>query len=259
MDIDYNPAKRSVTPKSYFGWYLLLVDFYSHFSVLIGLCRLRTQDVIEAIEKYRSQYVPGKQFQWGSLRCIRADAGSQFTSEEFKTFCTEAGFELTLAAPKHQHQNLAEAEWKSIKTLAFSFMAHARVGEAFTGLALEHAFKGFNCLPIQGLMDDSGAPTTPFFKFFGKKPKLDQFKVLFCPVVYKKYTSKKDGCTIKPTKSPQHGCRGIFVGIPTDQAGYNIFVPSIRQIINSQDVLFDENFTSAIAYTEVPYHDAMAV
>ena len=181
------------------------------------------------------------------MRCIQADTGSQSASDEFKQFCTDAGFELTLAAHKHQHQNVAESEWKSIKMLAFAFMAHARVGEPFTGLALEHAFKVFNCLPIRGLANNDGAPTTPFFKFFGKKPKLDQFKVLFCPVVCKKYTAKKDGHTVKPTKSPQRGCRGIFVGLPVDQAGYNIYVPSTRQIINSGNVIFDENFTSAIA------------
>jgi transposase InsO family protein len=40
---------------------------------------------------------------------IRADAGSQFTSGAFASYCTKDGINLVLAAPKKQYQNhLAE-------------------------------------------------------------------------------------------------------------------------------------------------------
>ena len=53
--------------------------------------------------------------------------------------------------------------------------------------------------------------------------------------------------------------RGIFVGIPEHQKGYLVYVPSTRKIISSYDVVFDESFSSALAYTSQPYSEAMAM
>ena len=38
-----------------------------------------------------------------------------------------------------------------------------------------------------------------------------------------------------------------------------MYVPSTRKIISSYDVVFDESFSSALAYTSRPYSEAMAV
>ena len=53
--------------------------------------------------------------------------------------------------------------------------------------------------------------------------------------------------------------RGIFVGIPEHQKGYLVYVPSTRKIISSYDVVFDESFSSALAYTSQPYSEAMVM
>ena len=38
----------------------------------------------------------------------------------------------------------------------------------------------------------------------------------------------------------QKGFGGIFVGIPEDQKGYLVYVPSTRKIIYSYDVVFEK-------------------
>ena len=38
-----------------------------------------------------------------------------------------------------------------------------------------------------------------------------------------------------------------------------MYVPSTRKIISSYDVVFDESFSSALAYTSRPYSEAMAM
>ena len=38
-----------------------------------------------------------------------------------------------------------------------------------------------------------------------------------------------------------------------------MYVPSSRKIVSSYDVVFDEIFSSALAYTSQPYSEAMAV
>ena len=55
----------------------------------------------------------------------------------------------------------------------------------------------------------------------------------------------------------QKGFRGIFVGILQHQKGYLVYVPITRNIISSYDVVFDEMFSSAVAYTQKTYSEAM--
>ena len=57
----------------------------------------------------------------------------------------------------------------------------------------------------------------------------------------------------------QKGFCGIFVGIPEHKKGYLVYVHSTRKIIYSYDVVFDESFSSALAYTSRPYSEAMAM
>ena len=55
----------------------------------------------------------------------------------------------------------------------------------------------------------------------------------------------------------QKGFCGIFIGIPQHQKGYIVYVLSTRNIISSYDVVFDEIFSSALAYMSQPYSKAM--
>ena len=57
----------------------------------------------------------------------------------------------------------------------------------------------------------------------------------------------------------QEGFRGIFVGITQHKKGYTVYVPSKRKIISSYDVVFDESFSSALAYPLRPYLEEMAM
>ena len=52
---------------------------------------------------------------------------------------------------------------------------------------------------------------------------------------------------------------GIFVGIPQHQKGYLVYVPRTQKIISSYGVVFDEIFSSALAYTSQPYAEAMSM
>ena len=57
----------------------------------------------------------------------------------------------------------------------------------------------------------------------------------------------------------QKGFRGIFVGIPEHQKGYLLYLPSTKKVISSYNVVFDESFSSALAYMSRPYSEAMAM
>ena len=64
---------------------------------------------------------------------------------------------------------------------------------------------------------------------------------------------------IKYASPSAKGFCGIFVGIPQNQKRYLVYIPSTRKIISSHDVVFDESFSSALAYTSRPYSEAMAM
>ena len=57
----------------------------------------------------------------------------------------------------------------------------------------------------------------------------------------------------------QKGFRGLFISITEHQKGYFVYVPSTIKIISSYDVVFDESFSSALAYTPKTYSEAMAM
>ena len=52
---------------------------------------------------------------------------------------------------------------------------------------------------------------------------------------------------------------GIFVGITHNQKGHLVYVPSTRNIISSYGVVFDESFSSMLAYTSQPYAESIAM
>ena len=57
----------------------------------------------------------------------------------------------------------------------------------------------------------------------------------------------------------QKGFRGIFVGIPEHKKGYLVYVPSIRKVISSYNVVFDKRKSCALSYTSLPYSEAMVM
>ena len=93
---------------------------------------------------------------------------------------------------------------------------------------------------------------TPYKLATGTKPLVSHLRVLFCPCVVRKTTEHVETKTLNMRHQAKKGFRGIFVGIPQHQKGYLVYVPSTRKIISSYDVVFDERFSSALAYTSRP-------
>ena len=61
-------------------------------------------------------------------------------------------------------------------------LVHAHIGYEHLSFAFEHAWKIHACLPIKNLHKE-GVPVSPYKLFFGNKPRICHFQVLFCPWV----------------------------------------------------------------------------
>ena len=77
---------------------------------------------------FQSRFGKIDEFGWWDLEKISVDAGTQFTSTEFKDECQTRGVHLTLRAPEHQEINIqVEVTWRTLRTVANFLMVHARV------------------------------------------------------------------------------------------------------------------------------------
>ena len=77
--------------------YLCIVDYFSKFPIVRRMERERSTDVVDILKDVFSEY--------GIPRCIVSDAGSNFTSEEFKTFARRLGIKLKTTSSYHHASN----------------------------------------------------------------------------------------------------------------------------------------------------------
>ena len=102
-------------------------------------------------------------------------------------------------------------------------------------------------------------PTTPYKLATGTKSSVSHLRVLFFPCVVRKDTVHVGTKALNICHQSQKCFCCIFVGIPHHQRGYLVYVPSTRKIISSYDVVFDEIFSSLLAYTSQTYSESMVM
>jgi hypothetical protein len=136
-----------------------------------------------------------------------------------------------------------------------SLLVHARLPDIFMYHALVYACHIFNVLPVRGLLNEEEIPATPHQLFYNTQPMISQYRVFGCPTIARRWVTlnKSNG------KQTEHGTHGIFIGFSSHQKGYVIFSPGSRQIVISDDVIFDEGFCSAIATTWQQHKDSLAL
>ena len=64
--------------------------------------KITTEEIMEKLDMFQSIFGKIDEYGWWDLERISADAGTQFTSTEFKYECQTREVCLTLAAPEHQ-------------------------------------------------------------------------------------------------------------------------------------------------------------
>ena len=154
MYIIPSAAPRSLTSDTTFSNYLLIVDAYSKIKKLYVTDKITTEEIMNKLDMLQSIFEKIYKFGWWDLEIISADAGTEFTSTEFKDECQTCGFRLTLAAPEHQEINRKfEVTWRTLRTVAHSLMVHARVLEAYICFALMYTTDHiFPVLPIKDMI-----------------------------------------------------------------------------------------------------------
>ena len=170
---------------------------------------------------------------------------------EFKDECQTRGVFLLLAAPEHQEMNgKFEVTWRTLRTVSHSLIVHARFLEVYVHFALMYTTD--HIFPF--LLSNNAHKLA-----IGMKPSVSHLRVLFFSCVVRKSAVHVEGKTLNMRHQAQKWLRGIFFGIPQHRKGYLVYVPSTRKMISSYDVVFDESFSSALAYTSRSCSEAIAV
>ena len=125
--------------------------------------KITTEEVMDKLDMFQYRFGKIDQFRWWDLERISADAGTQFTSTDFKDKCQTCGVSLTLAAHEHQEMNgQVEVTWRKLRTVSHYLMVHARVLEVYVHFVLMYTTDHiFPVLPIEDIINEDGDPTTP--------------------------------------------------------------------------------------------------
>ena len=113
---------------------------------------ITTAEVMDKLDMFQSRFGKIDQFCWWDLERISADAGTQFTSTDFKEECQTCGVSLMLAAPEYQEMNRQdEVTWRTLRTIAHALMVHARVPEIYVHFAL--MYTTYHIFPVLTIKD----------------------------------------------------------------------------------------------------------
>ena len=105
MDIIPSTAPKSLTSEKTFSNYILIVYAYFKIPELYYMVKITTEEVMDKLDMFQSRFGKIDEFGWEYLVIISADAGTPFTSTEFKEECQTRGVHLILAALEHQEMN----------------------------------------------------------------------------------------------------------------------------------------------------------
>ncbi|CAL2247830.1 unnamed protein product [Prunus armeniaca] len=146
------------------------------------------------------------------IKGLRSDRGGDFLSSEFNKFCDEFGIQRQLTIAYSPQQNgVAERKNRTVVEMAKS-MLHAK------GIPYEFWAE----------------VVTPFEAYTGRKSGIAHLKIFGSPC-----HALIPSALRHKLEENSHKC--IFVGYELCEKGYMLFDPSIRKVILSRDVQFDEN------------------
>ena len=172
-------------------------------------------------------------------KIFRADLGSEFTNSQTKALLDKMGIRIHFACSDEHHQNgLAECSIRILQDMARTLLADSKLPQTFWGEAIICSCFLKNRLPTKGLDGMS-----PYEKRFGRKFDMRRLRPFGAHCTVLKHHSKIDG-----QKSRPRSYKGIMCGYgdPFGQKGWRVYVPKLRRVLTSTNVLFFKNMQDSI-------------
>lgn len=110
------------------------------------------------------------------LKVLRTDRGGEFLSQQFQSFCDEAGIQRHLTAPYTPQQNgVVERRNRTVVAMARSLLKNMLMPAKLWGEAVRHAVYLLNRVPTKEMTG-----ITPYEAWTGRKPYLEHLRVFGC-------------------------------------------------------------------------------
>ncbi|GKV49114.1 hypothetical protein SLEP1_g55881 [Rubroshorea leprosula] len=164
------------------------------------------------------------------LKCLRTDNGGEYTSKEFRDYCSKHGMRHEKTVPgTPQHNGVAERMNRTIVEKVRCMLRMATLPKPFWGEAVNTVVYLINWSPSIPLNFE-----IPEKAWTGKDVGYSHLRVFGCKAfmhVPKEQRSKLDDKAIP--------C--IFVGYGDEEFGYRLWDPEKKKTVRSRDVVFHEH------------------
>jgi hypothetical protein len=214
-----------VTPATPGGrrYFLLMVDDASRF---MWVALLPTKDA--AADAVKLIKVEVEKESGHALKVLRTDNGGEFTVAEFADYCAEEGVRRHFSAPHSPQQNrVVERRNQTVVATARALLRQRRMPDKYWGEAVVTAVHLLNRSPTKSLLGK-----TPYEAWHGCAPSVSHLKVFGC------VTYVKDMGQLR--KLDDRGKPGVFIGYAEGAKAYQILDPTMKRVMVSRDVVFDE-------------------
>jgi hypothetical protein len=205
-------------------YFLLFVDDFSRMSWVYFL-REKSQ-AFSFFQKFKAHVEKESEFY---LKVLRTDRGGEFTSNDFKDFCSSHGIKKELTTSYTPQQNgIAERRNRTIVEMARCMLKAMSLPNIYWADAVHSAVYILNRTPTKVVKN-----STPYEAWFCRKPTLSHLKIFgsTCYVhIPSKLRQKLDGKSVK--------C--IFIGYSDESKAYRCYDPLTEKLYVSRDVIFDE-------------------
>ncbi|CAI5954196.1 unnamed protein product [Closterium sp. NIES-64] len=226
MDV-WGPAR--VCGQGHERYFLLVVDDYSRYTTVFPLRSKGevTGVLIDWIRAARLQLRESFGSDFPVLR-LHSDRGGEFSSDLLQAFCRARGIRQTFTLPASPQKNgIAERHIGMVMDVARTSMVHATAPHFLWPFAVQYAAHQINLQPRVFMPE-----TSPTLRWTGKVGDASAFRVLGSRAFFRDLSADK----LSPRAVP---C--VFLGFPPDTAGWKFYHPTLRRVLSSQDVTFDES------------------
>ena len=187
-----------------FRYVLGFIDDYSGIIMIYFL--KHKSDTLRATEKFLSDCAP-----YGSVKCIRSDNGTEFTSNAFESLLIKHSIKHEKSAPYSPHQNgTIERAWRSLFEMARCMHLESKLPKYLWTYSL------MSTVYIRNRCFNNRLGITPYEVFTGRRPNVSNMYI-FGSTCYAYVQEKK--------KLDARSSKGIFVGYDKSSPSYLVYFP----------------------------------
>ena len=228
LEVVHGDLVGPISPASNGGacYFLTLVDQHTGF-INVNLLTEKS-DATKTITEYRTYF----EKQTGNqLKKLITDGGGEFCCKALGDILKAAGIQHNVAPPyTPQHNGMAERANRTIIEMTRCLLLQSNMAAEWWGEAVVTAACSTNCLP--SLAKSRSSPIQLLLKI---KPNPQAMKPFGCRAWALKPKANRE------EKFDAIAWDGAFIGYTNDMSSYRILRHSDQKIINSRQVLFDEN------------------